>query len=143
MRVRPTETKIGAEAGSATANRRGVELTETKITAGTRKAAESKQRVEVADAALPGLRLHVTPVGHRTWVLGMRDRDGRARRSLLGEFPAIGIPAARELARKIRHGVRYEGADPIVASRARRAVAAAAARCGRCSTPTAPAPALR
>jgi integrase len=103
------------------------QLTETAIGAATRKAAESKKRVELADAGLPGLRLRITPRGARAWILGMRDRQGDARRFSLGEYPTLSISEAREAARTLRQSVR-EGADPIAERRRDRGIAAAARR---------------
>jgi integrase len=105
-----------------------VNFTETAISSAVAKAKQTKARVELADKTLPGLRLRVTPAGMRSWVLGMRDREGKARRFPLGEFPALGIAEARERARQMRQGVRYDKADPIADRRREHAVAAAAAR---------------
>jgi integrase len=98
-----------------------VRLTDTAITAAVKRAAESGAREELADAALPGLRLRVTPSGRRSWVLGMRDPLGRMRRFPLGHHPDIGIAAAREAARAMRATVRA-GADPVEAARRKRAI---------------------
>jgi integrase len=100
-------------------------LTETAINAAIRRASETGARQELADATLPGLRLRISPGGARSWVLGMRDQLGRARRFALGEFPATGISAAREAARAMRQHVRA-GADPIAERRRLRAMAASA-----------------
>ncbi len=97
-------------------------LTDTAIGAVTKQAAEEGVRKEIADPALPGLRLRITPTGTRTWVLGGRDADGRARRFQLGSYPAMGIADAREAARSLRQRVRHEGADPVREARQRRQV---------------------
>ena len=68
---------------------------------------------EHADGACPGLRLRVSQGGAATWVLGCRDREGRARRFKLGDFPAMGLGEARKAARVMRGEVRAEGKDPI------------------------------
>ena len=52
-------------------------LTEKAIGAAIKRAAEGK-RVEVADEALPGLRLRINPSGSASWVLACRDQFGRA-----------------------------------------------------------------
>ena len=104
-----------------------VQLTETAINSAARRAAETRKRVELADKTLPGLRLRVTPAGTRSWVLGMRDREGKPRRFPVGEFPAVGIAEARERARNLRQGVRYDEADPIKQARETRKAAADAA----------------
>jgi integrase len=105
-----------------------VHLTDKAISAAVRRAAETSKRIELADAGLLGLRLRITPSGARSWVLGMRDGEGRARRFPLGEFPALGIGEAREKARQTRQAVRYERADPIAERRKVRDAATAAAR---------------
>lgn len=97
-------------------------LTETAITAAARKCADDGQRLELADAALRGLRLRLTPTGRRTWVLGMRDTAGASRRFTLGEHPAMGISEARDAARLMRAKVKG-GADPIIDTKQRRAEA--------------------
>ena len=102
-------------------------LTDTAIGAATKQAAGKGVRKEIADPALPGLRLRITPAGTRTWVLGGRDADGRARRFQLGSYPAMGIADAREAARSLRQRVRHEGADPVREARQRRKVAQDAA----------------
>lgn len=68
---------------------------------------------EHTDGACPGLRLRVSQGGAATWVLGCRDREGRARRFKLGDFPAMGLGEARKAARVMRVEVRAEGKDPI------------------------------
>ncbi len=105
-----------------------IRLTETAIRKHAREAAEGATRIELADATLPGLRLRLSPGGAATWVLGMRDREGRARRFTLGEFPALGIADARERARDARQAIRHDGIDPIAQRRQERAQGAAAAR---------------
>ena len=105
-----------------------IRLTETAIRKHAREAAEGATRIELADATLPGLRLRLSPGGAATWLLGMRDREGRARRFTLGEFPTLGIADARERARDARQAIRHDGIDPIAQRRQERAQGAAAAR---------------
>ena len=80
-------------------------------------------QVEHADAACPGLRLRLSRGGAATWLLGCRDKAGKPRRFTLGAFPAIGLAAARDLARQRREDVRG-GADPIREAQQRREAAA-------------------
>ena len=96
-------------------------LNETAIRAAIKRAVESGKRLEVADTDLKGLRLRVTPrsTGSASWILGCRDRDGRARRYSLGRFPEMGVADAREAAREMRVQVK-KGADPILDGRVRR-----------------------
>ena len=93
-------------------------LTEPAITSAAKKLAPGA-RAELADTVLPGLRLRLTGSGGASWVLGMRDPSGKARRVPLGRFPDVGIAAAREKARAQRVVVKA-GADPIAEARARR-----------------------
>ncbi len=82
------------------------------------KPPEHGQR-EIADGGCLGLRLRLSQGGTMTWLLGCRDSAGRARRFTLGQYPALGLSEARELARTRRQEVRA-GADPIADSRAKR-----------------------
>jgi integrase len=97
-------------------------LTDSAIGKRTKEAAETKARLELTDATLPGLRLRITPAGARNWVLGTRDREGRIRRFPLGTYPALGISEARTAARKLYVQVKDGGADPIAQARRDRAI---------------------
>lgn len=105
-----------------------IRLTETAINAAIRRAA-TEGREDLSDAALPGLRLRITPAtsrradGGASWVLAVRDKEGQMRRFPLGTWPAMGISAAREAARAMRQRVKAEGADPIAEARRFRAIA--------------------
>jgi integrase len=98
-------------------------LTETAITKAIRDAKATRQRAEIADTDLAGLRLRIGVSGQASWLLGCRDPHGNARRFLLGAYPALGLRAAREAARTTREAVR-QGADPIAEARAKRRAAA-------------------
>ena len=78
--------------------------------------ADGKRR-ELADAGCPGLRIRITPSGNRSWILGVRDKLGNARRFPLGNFPGMGLADAREAARDMHHKVKRGGADPIADKR--------------------------
>jgi integrase len=97
-------------------------LTETKISKTARDAAEDNCRLELADAACPGLRLRFTPAGAKTWALACRDRMGRMRRFSLGSYPNVGLAEARDEARSLRVKVRDEGADPTAERKRDRAI---------------------
>src|SRR5271157_5880968 len=100
-----------------------VRLTETAIRKAIKDAAADAKRRELADAGCPGLRLRVTPAGAASWVLGCRDREGRARRFPLGSWPAVGLSEARDAARALRQRVKgEEAADPIAERRKDRAI---------------------
>jgi integrase len=98
-----------------------VRMTETAIARALKDAAETKQRVELTDAGLPGLRIRLTPAGGRSWVLACRDPLGRMRRFQLGEHPTMGIAEAREAARTMRAEIR-KGADPVAEARRKRII---------------------
>lgn len=98
-----------------------VKLTDTAIQSALRRATESGERIDLSDASLAGLRLRLTPSGSRTWVLACRDTHGQMRRFRLGEYPDLGIAAAREAARAMRAEVR-KGADPVLEARRKRAI---------------------
>ena len=94
-----------------------MKLTDQAINKAAREAEVDGKRRELADAGCPGLRIRITPTGGRSWILGARDKLGKARRYSLGSYPAMGISAAREAARAMRHKVKQEGADPIAEKR--------------------------
>ena len=102
-----------------------VNLTDTAIKKAAKKVAETKSRMDVSDATLPGLRLRLTPqhleplVG--TWVLACRDPLGRMRRFQLGKYPQTGLSAARDAARSTREQVR-KGADLVAEAKRKRAI---------------------
>lgn len=104
-----------------------VAITDTAINRAKREAASDGVRREVADTVEPGLRLRVSPAGLAAWVLGCRDRSGKARRFPLGNWPAVGLREAGEAARALRQKVRIDGADPVAERRQERATAKDAA----------------
>ena len=109
-----------------------VAITDTAINKAKREAEESGVRRELSDAGEKresGLRLRVTPAGSASWVLGCRDREGRARRFPIGSWPDLGLSDARKLAKALYTKVRQEGADPI-AERRRELARGKAARVG-------------
>lgn len=65
---------------------------------------------EVADGACPGLRMRAGAAGTMTWSLLARDSDGRRKRIEVGEWPALGIPEARELASQFKLAIKRESA---------------------------------
>ncbi len=94
-----------------------VKLTDQAIKKAAREAEVDGNRRELSDAGCRGLRIRITPAGTRTWLLGARDRLGKARRFQLGSYPTIGISEARSAARAMHHKVKQEGADPIAEKR--------------------------
>ena len=101
--------------------RTATRLTDSMVQSALKRAAASGQRTDIADPALPGLRLRITPSGGRTWVLACRDPLGRMRRFPLGDFASMGISQARNAARAMRVEVR-KGADPIAERKRQRAI---------------------
>jgi integrase len=106
-----------------------IRLTDPAINRASREAAADGKRRELADQDCRGLRLRISPGGARTWIAGMRDREGAARRFTLGAYPVVGIGQAREAARAMLHAVKHGGADPV-ADRRRERASAEAARAG-------------
>jgi integrase len=80
----------------------------------------ASQRFEMGDGKATGLRLRVSPGGHAVWVLAVKDRQGAARRFKLGEYPTLGLAAARTEAHKLKAEVT-KGRDPVEEARQRRA----------------------
>jgi len=92
-----------------------------------RLAAEASP-VDWFDATTPGLALHVTPAGSRTWYLFYRHLR-TTRRVKLGTYPAVELAKARELARGKRVRVETQGADPAAERRQARAAESIADLC--------------
>lgn len=104
-----------------------VAINDTAINKAKREAASDGERRELADTVEAGLRLRVSQSGSAAWVLGCRDRSGKARRFPLGNWPAVGLREARAAARALRQKVRIDGADPVAERRQERATAKDAA----------------
>jgi integrase len=68
------------------------------------------KRQELADRILTGLFLIVQPSGQRSWAVRYRV-GGRNRKLTLGQYPAIDLKTARDLASKALRAVA-EGRDP-------------------------------
>lgn len=79
-------------------------------------------RVEVRDAACPGLVLRVTKSGAASWSARGLMPDGRHGRVTLGTYPEVGLAEARKRARAATAAVQG-GADPLAEKRAKRAEA--------------------
>jgi integrase len=103
-----------------------VKLTESGITKATKDAAEEGVRKELVDAGCAGLRLRIAPSGRRNWMLACRDRYGRMRRFMLGDYDDMGLADARTKARALRVKVRDDGEDPTLERKRDRAIGAAA-----------------
>lgn len=63
------------------------------------------------DGRVPGLTLRVFVSGRRGWYLKYR-QHGRQRRYKLGDYPTLGLAAARKKAERMRVEVR-DGSDPV------------------------------
>ena len=98
-----------------------VRLTETAINSAIRRVNETGKMIELIDAATAGLRLRISPRGRRAWVVACRDAWGSLRRFPVGEYPEMGIAAARARAAIVRTEVKA-GADPIADARRRRQI---------------------
>lgn len=66
----------------------------------TRLKPEAK-RYEVHDRKVPGLRVRVTPNGHKSFCVVYRARGGAMERVTLGPFPALKLKGARDNAKGI------------------------------------------
>ncbi len=113
-----------------------INLTDPAISRAFRQATESRERIELADAKEPGLRIRLTPPssrnrhGSKNWVLCCRDRLGAMRRFPLGDYSdedsGMGLSEARSAARLLRLKVKEEGHDPIADKRRDRSIGRAA-----------------
>ena len=72
---------------------------------------EQGQR-DFADGKIDGLMLRVFESGRRSWYLRYRSDLGVQRKEKLGDFPTLGLAAARRKAERLRVEVR-DGADPV------------------------------
>ena len=79
----------------------------------------SQGRVLKCDS-IRGLELHGRAGGRRVWMFYYRAADGSQRRPKIGEFPALGIDAAREAARGLAAAIAL-GSDPSAERQALRA----------------------
>ena len=70
---------------------------------------------DIADRAVPGLSLRVTPQGHKSWTLRAKWRGDRMRVDL-GEYPATSLAEARRLATAARK-LADRGDNPELAVR--------------------------
>lgn len=85
---------------------------------------DPNRRLEIPDAALPGLYLVLQPGGARSWAFRYRC-GGKSRKLTIGSFPAISLAAARDEARKAAQAVAT-GTDPGAVKAERQAAARAA-----------------
>lgn len=102
-----------------------VNLTQGAIDKAAAAVASSRQRKDLCDARFPGLRLRLTPAGSATWVLAMRDREGRMRRFRLGTYEktkGMGLAEARDAARAMHVQIKGGGPDPTAERRKARAI---------------------
>lgn len=79
----------------------------------------AKGRLEITDTEARGLKFRLTARGAATWSL-MVNVGGEKRRFTLGEYPALGLSAARAAAVNLRSEA-LKGHDPIREKRAERA----------------------
>jgi integrase len=79
--------------------------------------------VLLKDARKKGLRIRVTKVGGKHWQFETRVK-GKLFSKSLGEWPAISIEKAREIAHRLR-GITEQGVDPRVLEEKQRAMEAA------------------
>jgi integrase len=79
-------------------------------------------RIEITDTGCRNLTLRCSPTGLKTWSYAYT-KDGKMHRVALGEYPAIGLEKARELANE-RRAQRRAGHDPRVLQDRERAVQA-------------------
>lgn len=76
-------------------------------------------RVDYFDESTPGLSLRISAKDRRTWTLFYRTVAGVQKRLTLGQYPAIGLADARDLAQDaLRNAAK--GHDPAEAKRAAR-----------------------
>ena len=79
-----------------------------------------KDRVFLWDDAIAGFGVGAFPTGKKTYYIQFR-KDGRTRRSIVGNHGRMTPDEARSSAKKLLGGVE-QGADPVATKRAERAV---------------------
>ena len=84
-------------------------------------------RLEISDMRCVGLALRITPNGVKSWAFRFRDRTtGRPGRATIGQYPAVGLTAARASADAMRRDVA-NGINPAARKQQDRATAGAKA----------------
>ena len=84
-------------------------------------------RLEISDMRCAGLALRITPNGVKSWAFRFRDRTtGRPGRATIGQYPAVGLTAARANADAMRRDVA-NGINPAARKQQDRATAGAKA----------------
>jgi hypothetical protein len=76
-------------------------------------------RLEIADTGCRGLVFRMTAAGVGSWSFRYRNSVGKQTRATIGEFPTIGLKAARTAADAMRATVAA-GGDPVETKRAAR-----------------------
>ena len=106
------------------------QLTDAHLNKLTREAASTRSKIIAKDPAERGLYIRIYPpvgeavVGKRVWYwVGKDPNTQKTRDVVLGEYPAVGVGPARQLARDTRERVR-QGAVPTDIRREQRALAA-------------------
>ena len=72
---------------------------------------DAARRLEIPDAALPGLYFIIQPSGAKSWAVRYR-HDGRTRKLTLGAYPAVDLAKARTEGRAALQSVSL-GQDPV------------------------------
>ena len=80
----------------------------------------ARGRIELRDTVVQCLALRVTAAGTASWSVHVRTRDGKRTRPGIGEWPKVGIKAARTQARVLL-GEIAKGGDPVEDKRTARA----------------------
>jgi Arm DNA-binding domain len=75
------------------------------------QAKPSAKRVELRDGLTPGMSLIIQPSGKKSWALRFW-HEGKFYKHTLGQFPAVSLAAARDLARDARTKVA-KGVNPV------------------------------
>lgn len=94
-----------------------------KLTSRYVETAKASARVAIRDANTRGLELRLTPAGGKSWGFRYRRKsDGKQRRVTLGDWPMMGLEAARDAAATCRAAVA-RGEDPAGGVAARKEAA--------------------
>ncbi|NNM56501.1 tyrosine-type recombinase/integrase [Acidocella sp.] len=98
-------------------------LTDSAISSAIKIYGGGGARAELVDPSTKGLRIRPLKDGKAVWSVQLRDQSGELVRYNLGEYPTIGIAAARRLAETTRYKVREQGEDPNQARQDKREAA--------------------
>jgi len=68
-----------------------------------------QSRVQYTDTRTPGLKIRVSPSGHKAFAMMIRNRIGKNETFTIGAYPDVSLKQAREVAQQIRVDLKING----------------------------------